>query len=399
MKDDTPALGHFQIVVPPFLRPQTELVSWTARCHQESALATASAASALPGADASENSHSAEVIQKLFRRYGVSPEKIQTRAFECPDIQSFDGWPENKIYRFSKNQFEGVSIRDRAEFFNQRAQSVFSEFYPSGEALPDHLIHVTCTGYVSPSAAQLLAAGHPETAVTHAYHMGCYASLPAVRMAEAFVRAKSTQPGPKTFTTDIVHTEMCGLHMNAADHTPEQIVVQTLFADGHIKYSVKPSREFDHGFRILKIHEEIVANSAEDMSWIPSPWGMQMTLSRQVPDKIALALRPFLQALVHEKGQGQSQDQSLAEILKSAIFAVHPGGPKIIESVRQTLELSLEQTLASEKVLRERGNMSSATLPHVWDEILQSKPKAGTKVVSLAFGPGLTIFGAVFECL
>jgi predicted naringenin-chalcone synthase len=50
----------------------------------------------------------------------------------------------------------------------------------------------------------------------------------------------------------------------------------------------------------------------------------------------------------------------------------------------------------SHKVLRERGNMSSATLPHIWKEILDLDLKSGTRVVSLAFGPGLTLFGAVF---
>ena len=87
---------------------------------------------------------------------------------------------------------------------------------------------------------------------------------------------------------------------------------------------------------------------------------------------------------------------NVTEALKS-VFAIHPGGPKIIDSVQDILELSDEQVFYSKKILFERGNMSSATLPHVWSEILEHNYPVGTKVISYAFGPGLTLFGSVFE--
>ena len=71
--------------------------------------------------------------------------------------------------------------------------------------------------------------------------------------------------------------------------------------------------------------------------------------------------------------------------------------PKIIDTVAQALELQSDQTTACRKVLFERGNMSSATLPHIWEEIFKNPPASGTPVVSLAFGPGLTVFGGLFE--
>lgn len=374
-----PVIGHFKNIKPPYERSQSELVSWTTRCHQESLQYLSEQSAPL----------SSDQVEKFFRRYAVSPEKISKRSFECPDIESFEDWSEKKIYKITPATVEGVSIRERAHFFSERAQATFESFYPTQATLPSHLIHVTCTGYVSPSAAQLKAAGASNVAVTHAYHMGCYAALPAVRIAEAMVRA-SEDP---QFRADIVHNEMCGLHMNSAENTPEQIVVQTLFADGHIKYSVGAEENFNKGFRILRVLEQVVPDSAEDMSWVPTSWGLQMTLSRSVPDKIASSLRPFLQKLL------EGQEHTLPEVLKKALFAIHPGGPKIIDSVRTTLELTVQQTWASDKILFERGNMSSATLPHVWEEILNSDPKSGTVIISLAFGPGLTIFGAVFECL
>jgi predicted naringenin-chalcone synthase len=61
------------------------------------------------------------------------------------------------------------------------------------------------------------------------------------------------------------------------------------------------------------------------------------------------------------------------------------------------LGLSDEQVKSSRKVLFERGNMSSATLPHVWSDILEGNPEKGTPVLAMAFGPGLTMIGCIFE--
>jgi prepilin-type processing-associated H-X9-DG protein len=80
-----------------------------------------------------------------------------------------------------------------------------------------------------------------KTAITHAYHMGCYASLPAVRIAHALVQSEKVEN--PSFLVDIVHNEMCSLHMNPSSHSPEQMVVQTLFADGHVKYSLSVTPE------------------------------------------------------------------------------------------------------------------------------------------------------------
>jgi predicted naringenin-chalcone synthase len=80
------------------------------------------------------------------------------------------------------------------------------------------------------------------------------------------------------------------------------------------------------------------------------------------------------------------------------VFAVHPGGPRIIDRVRERLELTQAQVQASRDVLFAFGNMSSATLPHVWMQLANDPcVSSGTLIVSLAFGPGLTMCGAMFR--
>lgn len=160
-----------------------------------------------------------EQMTVLLKRYGVKAEQISRRY--CEDITIAE---------------KGEGILARAEFFSQRGREIVSSFYSDTALAPGHLIHVTCTGYVSPSAVQHLVTDRSwrGTGVTHAYHMGCYAALPAVRIAEGLVASRNRH-------VDIIHTEMCALHMDRTQHSPEQLVVQSLFADGHIKYSAVPA--------------------------------------------------------------------------------------------------------------------------------------------------------------
>lgn len=358
-------LTGFETILPSLMLGQADVLDYTARAH-----ARALRSRAESGRSESNRSMSSEDLATLLKRYAVKPSQISRRGFENIEIAA-----------------AGKDIHERTQFFGTRGREIRSRFYPANSAAPDHLIHVTCTGYISPSPAQHLVNDNgwaQTTNVTHAYHMGCYAALPAIRMAEGFVAARNQK-------VDIVHTEMCGLHMDANDHSPEQLVVQSLFADGHIKYSAVASQSAKSGFHVLNVREEIIPNSQGDMSWAPASWGMKMTLSRDVPAKISSALRSFIFMLIKDTGY------ALETIMRDAVFAVHPGGPKIIDTVREILELSEEQVLASREVLFERGNMSSATLPHVWCKLLSQNISSKKPVVSLAFGPGLTVFGALFE--
>jgi predicted naringenin-chalcone synthase len=166
--------------------------------------------------------------------------------------------------------------------------------------------------------------------------------------------------------------------------------VQSLFADGLIRYCVVPDQG-TRGLRLLALHERVLRDSAEAMTWMVSDAGMQMTLARDVPDRVASAVRGFVAELLAKANRDVRH-------LRDAVVAVHPGGPKIIDRVREVLELADSQVAASRGVLLDHGNMSSATLPHIWMRILDDpRVPAGTLVPSLAFGPGLTICGGLFE--
>lgn len=348
-------------ILPPQFRPQQELINWILAAYQESF-----------------RLQQRDPKTHLLKRFAVGQEQISQRYIECPDITS--DWPHHEIYHLSPQHPQGADILKRNQFFSERAALRIGEAYQE-RSHPQQFIHVTCTGYMSPSAPQhYFSTFKKAPAITHAYHMGCYASLPSIRLASALAKQNEDE-------VDIFHNEMCSLHMNLAHPTPEQMVVQSLFADGHIVYRVSKEKK---GFKILGVKEKIIPDSLNDMSWTPSPQTMLMNLSRKVPAKIKDHIKDFVCEMLSEFGRNPA-------CIGEAVFAIHPGGPKIIEVVKDELELRDQQIIESRKILFERGNMSSATLPHVWHEILNNNYPSGTPIISLAFGPGLTVFGSVFE--
>jgi predicted naringenin-chalcone synthase len=355
-------LHSFKPTLPTRVFKQDTLVDWVVESHARF-----------------EEMQGRECNKRRLKRFGLTESQISQRYMECPD--SGTDWENHTIYKMNKETPLGMDIKSRNDFFSTRAVAIMEENYKD-DKFPDHLIHVSCTGYVAPSAPQLYFSKFQNAPdITHAYHMGCYASLPSVRIASSMAIAGNIK-------VDVFHTEMCSLHLNPSNHIPEQMVVQTLFADGHIRYQVSQEKM---GFKILGIKEQILPDTSEDMTWIPGPFGMSMTLSRHVPNKI----QDHVLAFVMEMAKEQKLD--LSDVIKRGIFAIHPGGPRIIDVVQKKLELKDEQVIESKKVLFDRGNMSSATLPHVWHEILKNKYPRGTPVLSLAFGPGLTVFGSLFE--
>lgn len=370
-------LAGFIATRPPYEIEQSWSLGWLAAAH-------AQAEATLGRLDERARKRFEAKVGRVLQRCAAPRDKLARRGHWVPDVERGDVFDGNTLYDVGQHP-HGRGTADRMRMFAERVATYFAETYAAEAEPPDDLIHVTCTGYVSPSGAQQLVSakgwgGH--TRVTHAYHMGCYAALPAVRMAAGFSAIGARR-------VDIVHTELCSLHLDPADHRVEQLVVQSLFADGLIRYSIRG--DAGPGLRLVTAYEVVIPDSHDAMGWRVSDHGLQMTLARDVPDRIAAALRGFVVELLRRGGLG-------LEALARSVFAVHPGGPKIIDRVREVLELGEPQVAASRGVLHDFGNMSSATLPHIWMRMLADPSvPPGTLIPSLAFGPGLTVCGALLE--
>lgn len=347
---------NLEVVRPRFISKQEDALNWFVEAH------------------AKISQEDRESLKEKLWRVCCKPDRIATRGHVTSDYHHFD-WEAMRIYRLHESP-TGLPLSQRNRVFQEEVDAIFEQYYPENKKAPDDLIHVTCTGYVAPSGAQKLVSQRGwHTTVTHAYHMGCYGAVPALRIGQGFLRNAQHQ-------VDVVHTEICSLHTNPMDRKSDQLICQSLFSDGFIKYSLGKTCSLP-SMKVHAISEEIIPDSRESMTWDVAEWGFQMSLSKEIPVLITRHLPTYLQKW---------------DIPKGALFAVHPGGPKILDYVQNVLDLKEEQLHHSAAILKECGNMSSATLPHIWEKMLQDPNVAnGTPIVSLAFGPGLTIASILME--
>jgi predicted naringenin-chalcone synthase len=249
-----------------------------------------------------------------------------------------------------------------------------------------HVIAVTCSGFYSPGfdialVRQLgLAAGVARTQVGF---MGCHGALNGLRVAHAFV---SANPGACVLLCAV---ELCSLHHQYGWNV-EQIVANALFADGAgavVCVGDEPPAEARGScYRLIASGSTVIDDSEEAMSWRIGDHGFQMTLSRRVPELIGEHLRPWLESWLGEHG---------LRVDSVGSWAVHPGGPRILSAVGETLDLDGSLLQVSHRVLAECGNMSSPTVLFILERLMQAG--AARPCVALAFGPGLAVEAAILD--
>jgi predicted naringenin-chalcone synthase len=238
-----------------------------------------------------------------------------------------------------------------------------------------HIITVSCSGFVAPGidVALIRALELPSTTErTHVGFMGCHGALNAIRVAHAFL---GSMPDARIL---IVAVELCSLHYQySADD--EVNLANGLFSDGAAALILTgtPPRGVP-AWRCAATGSCILPDSEAAMTWKIRDHGFQMTLSREVPAIIKAHLLSWLSQWLSENGLSVDEVKS---------WAIHPGGPAILQGVRQALSLKNEDLVGSWDVLRDYGNMSSPTVLFVIDRL--RRQKAPLPCVALGFGPGL----------
>ena len=238
-----------------------------------------------------------------------------------------------------------------------------------------HLITVCCTGFQAPGLDLALIhqlgldAGVQRT---HVGFMGCHGALNGLRVAQAFVEANAEA------VVLLCCVELCSLHLYYG-WDPEKVVANALFADGAaaLVATARPAHP-EPGLHLLATGSTVIPDTADLMHWQIGDHGFEMGLSPRVPEAVAGQLRPWLERWLQPRGH------RLADI---ASWAVHPGGPRILQVCGAALGLEPHQLAVSQAVLQEHGNMSSATVLFILDRLRRAA--APGPCLGLAFGPGL----------
>ena len=238
-----------------------------------------------------------------------------------------------------------------------------------------HLIVASCTGFTAPGLDQQLTERlglNPSIERTMVGFMGCSAAVNALKLAHHIVRS---EPRARVL---VVNLELCTLHLQESADL-EVVLSALLWGDGSAASLVTAE---PNGIILENFKAVTIPDSHGLITWSIGDSGFDMTLSGEVPSRIAMALRKELrrndtEAFLREYDKGEI-----------ALWAVHPGGRTILDAVQQGLDLDPAALRWSRGVLRDYGNMSSATLMFVLERMMRDAP-ADFNGVAMAFGPGL----------
>ncbi len=241
----------------------------------------------------------------------------------------------------------------------------------------DYIITVSCTGIMIPSLDAYLINNlklKQDIVRLPVTEMGCVAGVSALIYATHFLKAN---PGKKAA---IVAFESPSATFQLDDFSMANMVSAAIFGDGAACVLLSESEEVRHP-QILSHEMYHFFDKEHMMGFDLVEGGLKMVLDVEVPDTIAEhfpnIIHPFLE-----------KNNLTIDGIDHLIF--HPGGKKIIQTV-ETLFGDLGKNLnATKSVLSRFGNMSSATVLFVLEEVLKSKPKSGEHGLMLSFGPGFT---------
>jgi len=325
----------------------------------------------------------ARIIKHVFRKTG-----IQRRYSILPDFtdptraELFRQDSGGRLSEAGTQERNRVYRRFAAPISVQLGRELLDESPQFEAADVTHVITVSCTGFVNPGPdwALVTELGLPST--VERYHlgfMGCYAALPALRMARQFCIAR-----PESVVL-IVCLELCSLHMQMQT-TNDSILGNALFSDGAAAALVSarpPEREGNAPVLALDGFMSAMAPEGQgEMAWEIGNHGFNLVLSSYVPDIISANLERIVMDLLSPR------DLAMSDI---DLWAVHPGGKAILDKFEKSAGLHPHQIEPSRAILRDFGNMSSATILFVLKRMLEDTATRSKSIAAMAFGPGLTV--------
>ena len=310
---------------------------------------------------------------------------IATRYSVIPDYsRDIHDW---KFYPQTENLEPFPSLEQRMMYYHKYAPALSVDAIRNclGAVHANqitHLITVSCTGMSAPGLdlqiMELLDL--PKTIYrTSVNFMGCYAAIHALKVADLICKTTS---GAQVM---VVCTELCTLHFQH-EGTIDNITSSLLFADGAAAALVCHDDHNRTGLHLNHFYSEVITRGKRDMAWELSSSGFVMTLSGYIPELIEEDFAPLV------KNAFQNSSYSLKD---TTHWCIHPGGKRILDAVTKTLKFTNNELHACYEVLRDYGNMSSATiffvLNRILNEIKSGNAEKENVVFGAAFGPGLTM--------
>ena len=335
-------------------------------------------------------------VAKQLPKYWRTTEEI------LPFLDSWLSGQEERFIKKVKKIFEGAAVDKRysimdpeevftATSFEEKNNIYTREVIILGEKVLekaltkaawdsqtlDYIITVSCTGIMIPSLDAYLINKmklRQDIVRLPVTEMGCAAGISGIIYAKNFLKAN---PGKRAA---VIAVELPTATFQLDDYSMPNIVSAAIFGDG-AACCLLSSCEEDNGPEIIDEQMYHFYDAEHMMGFKLTNSGLQMVLDIEVPDTIAShfgdIIHPFL-----KKNNLQIED------LDHMIF--HPGGKKIVTTVEALFSGLGKNIDDTKEVLKQYGNMSSATVLYVLERIMEKNPKLGEKGLMLSFGPGFS---------
>jgi alpha-pyrone synthase len=319
-------------------------------------------------------------LKSLYQATGIDY-RYSVLCDYCKEYGSFDFLPNNEQQAFP-------STAERMQVYKEQAcplaiaaiKDCLSCLLDFDTRSITHLITVSCTGMYAPGIdIELIQALNMNLNVqrTAINFMGCYGAFNGLKVADAICLANQEAK------VLVVCVELCTIHFQKSKNM-DNFIANAIFADGAAAVLVQSFAATQPGLCLEEFYCDLVPQTAQEMAWTVGNFGFDIVLSSYVPEIIEAGIASFTKNLLTK------YQLTLADI---EFFAIHPGGIKILKACELALNLLPEQNHFSYEVLRQYGNMSSATVLFVLKEIWNKLKKTDDQklIFSCAFGPGLTL--------
>ena len=304
------------------------------------------------------NSRSMGLISTCF-----SHPSISKRHFAIDDpLELVDEDPDRRVKRFTARSVE------------LSAEAITSALGRAGVGVKDvsGIVVNTCTGYICPGISTYLIERLGLSRSIRAFDMvgsGCGGAVPNLQAAESLVRTGGVVLS--------VSVEICSATLQMGNDL-SLILSNALFGDGAAA-AVLGNRPT--GWELVASATRYVPEQRETIRYVHKNGQLHNQLSLKLPDLVKKAAAEVVGDVL--KARSLTVDD-----VKH--WALHTGGEKIINAVRDEIGIPEERLAATRKVLLEFGNMSSPTVWFVMDEIGRNGVAPGDWCVMIAYGAGLS---------
>ncbi|MET0235674.1 MAG: 3-oxoacyl-[acyl-carrier-protein] synthase III C-terminal domain-containing protein [Kibdelosporangium sp.] len=243
----------------------------------------------------------------------------------------------------------------------------------------DLVMSTTVTGIAVPSLDARIASRigmRPDVKRLPVVGLGCVAGAAGIARLHDFLC------GWPESVAMLVSVELCSLTIQREDASAANMIASGLFGDGAAAVVAVGDRHLAAatGPRVMDSVSHLYENTERAMGWDIGSTGLKVVLGPEVPDLVRKYLAGDVEKLLSSHG---------LRIGDVARWICHPGGPKVIEAIQEVLDLDEDDLAMTWQSLHRIGNLSSASVLHVFADTLTGRPaSAGDWGVMMAMGPG-----------